>query len=507
MNNNERSWMYKRREGRYLSKNFLNGVENFIKFALTHASAERDGDKLKCPCARSKCRNFSYWSIDDIKCNLCSKGFVPDYYIWTHHGEIETTHQGEMEPVQPPAHIEFGGSSSDTYMNMVHDVVGPSFNVTDEMPTEPPNPEAQKFFDLLNAAKQSLYPGCQNHNQLSLVARLMNLKSENGISQKCYDQIIDLIKEIVPDDSNVADNFYESKKLLRGIGLPVEKIDCCRNNCMLYWKNDSERDSCKVCAQPRFKVLKHGNAKCRKSNLISYKKMYYFPITPHLQRLYASKTTSNDMRWHAEHVIEDGVMRHPSDSEAWKNFDQTHPEFAVESRNVRLGLCTDGFQPFGAFGSQYSSWPVIVTPYNLPPWLCMKEEYMFLSVLVPGPKNPKEKLDVFVQPLIDELNQLWSSGAPSLKRDKLDWWATCKIIARSTIDYIESQLPDQQSFQEDVVETLPPIQLGDDNIQLIDPLNNDPDDLVDDQENSESENVLSTENETDEDDEDESDSS
>ena len=89
---------------------------------------------------------------------------------------------------------------------------------------------------------------------------------------------------------------------------------------------------------------------------------------------------------------------------------QLHPSFAIESRNVRLGLCTDGFQPFGQTGQQYSSWPVIVSPYNLPPWMCMKDEYMFLSIIVPGPRNPKEKLDVFLQPLIAELKHLWEVG-------------------------------------------------------------------------------------------------
>ncbi|XP_073119939.1 uncharacterized protein [Henckelia pumila] len=52
-----------------------------------------------------------------------------------------------------------------------------------------------------------------------------------------------------------------------------------------------------------------------------------------------------------------------------------------------------------------------MTPYNLPPWMFMKDEYMFLIVLAPGPKNPKDKLDVFLQPLIAELQSLWVDGA------------------------------------------------------------------------------------------------
>ena len=84
--------------------------------------------------------------------------------------------------------------------------------------------------------------------------------------------------------------------------------------------------------------------------------------------------------------------------------------FSSECRNVRLGLSTDGFKAFGQAGQQYSSWRVILTPYNLPPWLCMKEQFMLLTVLIPGPRNPKDKLNVFLQPLIDELNQLWEVG-------------------------------------------------------------------------------------------------
>ena len=95
--------------------------------------------------------------------------------------------------------------------------------------------------------------------------------------------------------------------------------------------------------------------------------MYYFPLTPRLQRLYLSEATASDMRWHAEHYQKDKTMTHPSDSQAWKHFNNTYPSFAEETRNVRLGLCTDGFAPFRPYGKGYSSWPVTFTPYNLPP--------------------------------------------------------------------------------------------------------------------------------------------
>ena len=40
----------------------------------------------------------------------------------------------------------------------------------------------------------------------------------------------------------------------------------------------------------------------------------------------------------------------------------------------------------------------------------MKETYLFLSIIVPWPNNSKNKIDLFPQPLIAELKQLWEVG-------------------------------------------------------------------------------------------------
>ena len=143
-------------------------------------------------------------------------------------------------------------------------------------------------------------------------------------------------------------DFYSTKKLVQGLGLPMEVIHCYFNNCMLFWGEDSDKLNCKFCGYDRYKPRRQASAK-RPVN-VPYKKMHYFPITPRLQRLYASAAMASHMRWHAEHETEDGQMSHPSDALAWKVFDQKHPAFASEVRNVRIGLCSNGFQPFGQTG-------------------------------------------------------------------------------------------------------------------------------------------------------------
>ena len=49
-------------------------------------------------------------------------------------------------------------------------------------------------------------------------------------------------------------------------------------------------------------------------------------------------------------------------------------------------------------------------PYNLPPRLCMSSTNVLLSLIIPGPKGSGDDIDVFLQPLIDELKLLWEVG-------------------------------------------------------------------------------------------------
>jgi len=88
-----------------------------------------------------------------------------------------------------------------------------------------------------------------------------------------------------------------------------------------------------------------------------------------------------------------------------------YSHFSFESKNMRLGLYTNGFNPFGSFTAPYSCWPVILTVYNLPAGMCMRPEFMFLSMVIPGPSSPGQNIDVCLRPLIGELMQLWSSRA------------------------------------------------------------------------------------------------
>jgi hypothetical protein len=146
---------------------------------------------------------------------------------------------------------------------------------------------------------------------------------------------------------------------------------------------------------------------------IPQKVLRHFPLAPRLKRMFGTKEASEEAQWHElKRQPSEKEMSHPADGEAWQDFDKEFPEFANDPRNLRLGLATDGFNPFSEQNTKYSMWPVFVVPYNLPPWACMEESNFIMALLIPGPANPGKDFDLFLEPLVEDLLELWN-GVPT----------------------------------------------------------------------------------------------
>ena len=83
---------------------------------------------------------------------------------------------------------------STTFVQMVYDVAGPQFNAN--IVEESPNPTTQNFYDMLNAANQEVWLCCQTYSQLSVIARMLHIKSEHWLSERCYDALCQFMKEL-----------------------------------------------------------------------------------------------------------------------------------------------------------------------------------------------------------------------------------------------------------------------------------------------------------------------
>jgi hypothetical protein len=389
---------------------YCNGVQGFINFATSIPRNFTDGG-IRCPCR--KCKNKKFLHQDVVTMHLLTKWFMEDYLCWYAHEELFVPNESMVERVvgstSSASNVdEVGNDNSNPYRNMVMDAMKMSEGNVSECPIveEEPNADAARFFDLLKDSNEPLWDGCTNHNKLSAITQAFTIKSDHGLSEAGYDKIIEWVKSILPEGNELKENFYTAKSMMKPLGLGYQKIDMCPNFCMLYYLKNAELTKCMTCGHSRYKPRTS-----RGKTLVAYKKLRYFPITPQLQRLFMSQKTVEHMPWHQSHHAVDGVMMHPSDDKAWKHFNSVHPYFSVESRNVHLGLCTDRFNPFVSFAAPYSCWPVILTVYNLLPGMCMRPEFIFLSMVIPGLSSPGRNIDVCLRPLIDELTQLWSSGA------------------------------------------------------------------------------------------------
>ena len=144
----------------------------------------------------------------------------------------------------------------------------------------------------------------------------------------------------------------------------------------------------------------------RCSKVVPAKVLWYFPPIPRFRRMFQSPKTANDLKWHAQERENDGQLRHPVDSPTWQLVNQMWQQFSSDSRKLRPAISAYGINPHISMTSRYSCWPIITITYNLPPWLCMKRKFMVLSLLISGPRQPGNDIDIYLAPLVDDLKTL-----------------------------------------------------------------------------------------------------
>ncbi|XP_024199865.1 uncharacterized protein LOC112203073 [Rosa chinensis] len=378
----DKSWMKEDRR----SLKFQIGLEEFLKFALANA---RDTNSICCPCL--KCCNNDFWSIGVIKDHIFFNGIDVSYRHWKWHGEPSTSAlnvaRGDSETVE--MNLDFGIEEDEEGMKGSED--------------EGISEDSNEFMKFVEDGDKPLYPGCTKTTKLNGLIQTFNLKAKHGMTDACYSDMLIMIGLLLPEGNELPGSVYEAKRTLCALGMEYQKIHACPNDCILYRLQHADATSCPTCGESRWKL---GRDKSEKEG-VPGKVLWYFPPIPRFKRMFQSTVSAKELTWHVKDRKKDGMMRHPADSPTWKMIDTKWPDFGVEPRNLRLALSSDGFNPHSSLSSKYSCWPVILITYNLPPWLCMKRKYMMLTLLISGPKQPGNDIDVYLQPLIDDLKVLW----------------------------------------------------------------------------------------------------
>jgi hypothetical protein len=364
---------------------FITGMHYFLNVA--EANRQSNGF-MYCPC--SSCKNMKDYSTSKtLHVHLLENGFMPSYNCWTKHGErgviLEDNEEEEDSDNYPSLFTEDGGSrmgEDEAEEELIFDE--PIFDdpdddlgraILDAKMNCGNEKERLKLEKMLEDHNKLLYPNCENgQKKLGTTLELLQWKAENGTSDKGFEKLLKIIKKMLPGENVLPSSTYEAKKVVCPLGLEVQKIHACINDCILYRGEYENLNACPVCSALRYKIRRddpgdvEGESTPRKR--VPAKVMWYAPIIPRLKRLFQNKEHAKLLRWHKEDRKKDVMLRHPADGSQWRKIDREFKSFSDDARNLRFGLSTDGFNPFGEQSSSHSTWPVTLCIYNLPPWLC-----------------------------------------------------------------------------------------------------------------------------------------
>ncbi|KAL4295324.1 hypothetical protein GQ457_12G009890 [Hibiscus cannabinus] len=339
----DKSWMNYSR----VSNVYRSGVESFLNLAFATSSQE---NMILCPC--KKCVNIN-WHVREVSHeHLIVFGFVRGYTNWVFHGEPPGRSASTSNSTYPQnfqhrsvREDDMEGMLRDAFnMHTQHehvqeanwDFVANDFTQIGQGGCdEEPNEEAAKFYNLLSEMNEQLYEGSK-HSKLSFCVRLFHLKCMRGWTGNSFTQLLEFLSEMFPF-AKIPQSGTDMKKMIKDLGLGYEKIHICPNDCMLYWGDRQNQEACHICGQSRWTNRDAENVNAdeveARLRLKPVKVLRYFPLIPGLQRLFMSSKTAESMRWHHDGRTDDGLLRHPADSLAWKSFDQKFPRFAGDPRN------------------------------------------------------------------------------------------------------------------------------------------------------------------------------
>jgi hypothetical protein len=88
---------------------------------------------------------------------------------------------------------------------------------------------------MIKDSEKPMYHRCKTHyTKIATVLELMLMKQMFGWSDKSVTNLLTFLQDLLPDENHMPDIFYKAKRILCPLGMEVQKIHACKNNCMLY---------------------------------------------------------------------------------------------------------------------------------------------------------------------------------------------------------------------------------------------------------------------------------
>jgi hypothetical protein len=134
------------------------------------------------------------------------------------------------------------------------------------------------------------------------------------------------VRNILLEGNRLKKNLCAAKSKMKTSWSRIPEINMCPNFYMLYSLGNTDLIKCKTYGHARYKPWT-GKGRI----VVAYRKLRYFSITHRLQILFMSSKIVEYMTWYHSHDMVDEVVMHPSDGEAWKQFNRVHSKFFNEA--------------------------------------------------------------------------------------------------------------------------------------------------------------------------------
>src|SRR3990170_3676865 len=224
-----RQWMYGDRH----TSEYVKRVHNVLEVA----EANKQNGFMSCPC--TVCGNTkSYSSSKILHTHLLYKGFMPHYNVWTKHGEIgvmmEDSEEEEDDDNYVPPEYDDAATGEAEDQEEPDDVPDDDLRrvIVDARRQCESEKEKLKLDRMLEDHKKGLYPNCEDGNtKLGTILELLQWKAENGLFDKGFEKLLKILKKKLPKDNELPDSTYVAKKVVCPLGLEVQKIHACPNDC------------------------------------------------------------------------------------------------------------------------------------------------------------------------------------------------------------------------------------------------------------------------------------
>jgi hypothetical protein len=84
-------------------------------------------------------------------------------------------------------------------------------------------PKLARLKQFIEDSTKPLYPDCQKYSRLSSDLKLLQLKADDGWSNKSFKHLLDVLRDMLPEGNQIAESVYEAKKIICPLGMEVEK--------------------------------------------------------------------------------------------------------------------------------------------------------------------------------------------------------------------------------------------------------------------------------------------